>query len=200
MPFTLPALPFDPATLAPFCSAETFQYHHGKHHNTYVTKLNEAIAANPAYTELDLEAVIRKSHQEGVKAIYNNAAQHFNHSFFWDSLSTEHSQGENAPGDKLLTLIARDFGSLEKFRELFTAAATTHFGSGWIWLTQDSAGKLEILSQPNADTPLIVDKKPLLTLDVWEHAYYIDHRNARPAYIAAFWQFVNWSHAENQLS
>lgn len=196
MTFTLPPLPFDPNSLAPFCSKETFEYHHGKHHNTYVTKLNDAITANPAYADLTLEEAIKKSYQENLKAVYNNAAQHFNHSFFWNCLDP---QGGGNPGEELATLIDRDFGSLDKFKELFTAAATTLFGSGWVWLALSADGKLEILAMKDADTPLIVDKKPLLTLDVWEHAYYIDHRNARPNYIGEFWKFVNWKHVEELL-
>ena len=197
MPFTLPDLPFDPTQLSPFCSKETFEYHHGKHHAAYVTKLNDAVAANPAYADLSLEDAIKKSHQEKLKPIYNNAAQHFNHSFFWNCMSPT---GGGAPGEKLAAALARDFESVDKFKELFSAAATTIFGSGWAWLAQNKDGKLEIVQMKDADTPLILDKKPILTLDVWEHAYYIDHRNARPAFITEFWKFVNWSHAENQLS
>ena len=197
MPFTLPALPFDPSSMAAFCTEETFDFHHGKHHNAYVTKLNDAVTANPAYADLDLETTIKKSHQENLKAVYNNAAQHFNHSFFWNCLDPK---GGGTPGEKLVALINRDFGSVEKFKELFTATATTLFGSGWAWLAQGADGKLEILAMKDADTPLTLDKKPILTLDVWEHAYYIDHRNARPNYIGQFWNFVNWSHAESQLS
>lgn len=196
MPFTLPDLPFDPTQLAPFCSKETFEYHHGKHHATYVTKLNDAVKDSPM-AEMSLEDLIRKAHQENLKPVYNNAAQHFNHSFFWNCMSPN---GGGAPGEKLAAALARDFESVDKFKELFSAAATTLFGSGWAWLAQGKDGKLEILQMKDADTPLILDKKPVLTLDVWEHAYYIDHRNARPAFITEFWKFVNWSHAENQLS
>lgn len=196
MTFTLPDLPFDPTQLAPFCSKETFEYHHGKHHATYVTKLNDAIKDSPM-AEMSLEDLIRKAHQENLKPVYNNAAQHFNHSFFWNCMSPN---GGGAPGEKLAAALTRDFESIDKFKELFSAAATTLFGSGWAWLAQNKEGKLEILQMKDADTPLILDKKPLLTLDVWEHAYYIDHRNARPAFITEFWKFVNWSHAENQLS
>lgn len=196
MLFTLPDLPFDPTQLAPFCSKETFEYHHGKHHATYVTKLNDAVKDTPM-AEMSLEDLIRKAHQENLKPVYNNAAQHFNHSFFWNCMSPN---GGGAPGEKLAAVLSRDFESVDKFKELFSAAATTLFGSGWAWLAQGKDGKLEILQMKDADTPLILDKKPLLTLDVWEHAYYIDHRNARPAFITEFWKFVNWSHAENQLS
>ncbi len=194
MPHTLPDLPFDPASLTGFCSPETFEFHHGKHHAAYVTKLNDAIKDSPLAV-LDLPELIKKSHQDGNRAVFNNAAQHFNHSFFWDCLSP----AGGAPGPRLLELINRDFGSLEKFQELFNNAATTLFGSGWTWLTQDQSGKLEILQLKDADTPVILDKQPLLTLDVWEHAYYIDFRNRRPDYIKSFWNFVNWSHSERLL-
>lgn len=197
MTFTLPELPFDPTQLAPFCSKETFEYHHGKHHNAYVTKLNDAVKANPAYTELSLEEAIKKSHQENLKPIYNNAAQHFNHSFFWNCMDPS---GGGNPGEKLTAALIRDFESVEKFKEMFGNTATTIFGSGWAWLAQNAAGKLEILAMKDADTPLILDKKPLLTLDVWEHAYYIDHRNARPNFIAEFWKFVNWKQPESLIS
>ena len=193
--FILPELPFDPSKLAPFCSAETFQFHHGKHHATYVNKLNDAIKANPAYAELSLEEVIKKSAEEGLKPVFNNAAQHFNHSFFWNCLSPE----ANQQSEKLIALIDRDFGSMDKFKEAFTATATGQFGSGWVWLALNAEGKLEILAMKDADTPITLGKKPLLTLDVWEHAYYIDHRNARPNYISAFWNFVNWKNCDALL-
>jgi Fe-Mn family superoxide dismutase len=196
MIFTLPALQFDPSSLTPFCSKETFEFHHGKHHNAYITKLNDAIKGNPAYTDLSLEEVIKQSHKENLKPIYNNAAQHFNHSFFWNCMDPTGGK----PGTKLSALIDRDFGSLDKFKDAFSATATALFGSGWTWLAQGKDGKLEILAMKDADTPLIVDKKPILTLDVWEHAYYIDHRNLRPKYIDEFWKFVNWGYVESQLS
>jgi len=195
MTFTLPDLPFDPTQLAPFCSKETFEYHHGKHHNNYVNKLNELTKDTPM-AELPLEDLIKKAHQEGNKAVFNNAAQHFNHSFFWNCMTPKSA----APGEKISALLIRDFGSLDKFKELFTATATTLFGSGWAWLAQGADGKLEILAMKDAETPLILDKTPILTLDVWEHAYYIDHRNARANFINEFWKFTNWTHAENQLN
>jgi Fe-Mn family superoxide dismutase len=194
MAFTLPDLPYDPAKFAPFASPETFEFHHGKHHAAYVTKLNDALQGS-AWVDLPLEEIIRKSFQENHKPVFNNAAQHFNHSFFWNCLSPE----PTAPGSKTLELINRDFGSLEKFQEQFTAAATGLFGSGWVWLAQNQAGILEILPLKDAETPLIYDKKPLLTLDVWEHAYYIDHRNRRADYIKAFWNCTNWACPEQLL-
>lgn len=196
MPFTLPDLPFSTEVLTPFCSKETFEYHHGKHHAAYVAKLNDAVKDTPM-AEMELDKLIKKSHQENNKAVYNNAAQHFNHSFFWKCLTPG---GSDTPSPKTAELITRNFGSLLIFKESFIKAASTLFGSGWVWLVQNQEGKLEILQMKNADTPLIVDKKPLLTLDVWEHAYYIDFRNRRPDYINSFWQFVNWAHVEDQLS
>jgi Fe-Mn family superoxide dismutase len=196
MAFTLPDLPFDPAHLPAFCSKETFEYHHGKHHATYVTKLNDAIE-NTDYQNLSLEEIIKKSYQDNHKPVYNNAAQHFNHSFFWNSMSPN---GGGEPGEQLKTLINRDFGSIDKFKEIFTNTAAALFGSGWAWLALDENGKLEILAMKDADTPIIQDKTPLLTLDVWEHAYYIDHRNARPKYSSAFWNYINWAFAEAQIS
>jgi Fe-Mn family superoxide dismutase len=196
MAFTLPDLPFDPTQLAPFCSKETFEYHHGKHHAAYVTKLNDAVKG----TEMEnmaLEDLIRKAKQEDNKAVFNNAAQHFNHSFFWNCMDPS---GGGNPGEKLAAALVRDFESVDKFKEMFADTATKIFGSGWAWLAQNAEGKLEIIPMKDADTPLILDKKPLLTLDVWEHAYYIDHRNARPNFIKEFWGFVNWKHAEDLLS
>lgn len=196
MAFTLPDLPFDPTQLAPFCSKETFEYHHGKHHAAYVTKLNDAVKG----TEMEnmaLEDLIRKSKKEDNKAVFNNAAQHFNHSFFWNCMDPS---GGGNPGEKLAAALVRDFESVDKFKEMFADTATKIFGSGWAWLAQNAEGKLEIIPMKDADTPLILDKKPLLTLDVWEHAYYIDHRNARPNFIKEFWGFVNWKHAEGLLS
>lgn len=196
MAFTLPDLPFDPTQLAPFCSKETFEYHHGKHHAAYVTKLNDAIKGSEL-ENMSLEDLIRKSKKEENKAVYNNAAQHFNHSFFWNCMNPS---GGGNPGEKLAAALVRDFESVDKFKEIFTDTATKIFGSGWAWLAQGADGQLEIIPMKDADTPLIVDKKPLLTLDVWEHAYYIDHRNARPNFIKEFWGFVNWKHTEELLS
>ncbi|MCC7432801.1 superoxide dismutase [Candidatus Peregrinibacteria bacterium] len=196
MAFTLPELPFDSTKLAPFCSKETFEFHHGKHHANYVNKLNDLTKETPM-AEMSVDALIMKAYSEGNKPVFNNVAQHFNHSFFWNCMSPE---GGAEPTGKLAELIIRDFGSVEKFKETFTATATTLFGSGWAWLAQTTEGKLEILAMKDAETPMIVGKKAILTLDVWEHAYYIDHRNARANFIAEFWKVVNWKFAESQLS
>jgi Fe-Mn family superoxide dismutase len=195
MAFTLPELPFDPNQLSPFNSKETFDYHHGKHHATYVTKLNDAIKGTEM-DGMDLAELIRKAHQESNKPVYNNAAQHYNHTFFWNCLTPNSA----APGAKLTEALNKDFGSVDAFKEQFSAAAVGLFGSGWAWLAQNSDGKLEIMGLKDADSPLITGKNPLLTLDVWEHAYYIDHRNARPQFIAEFWKVVNWAHAEKLMA
>jgi superoxide dismutase, Fe-Mn family len=187
----LPDLPFSPSALAPFISEETFEYHWGKHHRAYVTNLNKLIDG----TELADESVegIVKNSKGGV---FNNAAQHWNHSFFWHCLSPN---GGGAPQGEVLNRINEGFGDLDTFKEKFSQAAATLFGAGWAWLAEDSQGKLEILALSNADTPLVHGKKPILTLDVWEHAYYIDYRNARPKFIEGWWDVVNWEFAEQNL-
>jgi len=196
MKFELPQLPFDPATLAPFLSKETFDFHHGKHHAAYVNKLNEAVA-NTDFEQFTLEEIIKKAQIEKNLPVYNNAAQHWNHSFFWNCLQTKNN---SSPSEKISKLIDNSFGNFEKFTEQFSQSALALFGSGWIWLAINSENKLEILKQSNADNPLITDKKALLTLDVWEHAYYIDYRNARADYLKNFWDYINWNFVETQLS
>ncbi len=187
MAFTLPALPYDKNALAPHMSAETLEYHHDKHHNAYVVNLNKLLEGKPE-ADKSLEDIIKTS--EG--PVFNNAAQIWNHTFFWNSLSPK---GGGAPTGDLADAINRDFGSFEKFTEQFTAAATTQFGSGWAWLAVDG-GKLVVTKTSNADLPMKHNQKALLTLDVWEHAYYIDHRNARPKFIETFLKsLVNWDFA-----
>ncbi len=195
MTFTLPDLLFDTKSFEPFMSEETFEYHYGKHHAKYVDKLNSNISGTK-YEGKPLEEVIKESAKDSMPAVFNNAAQHFNHSFFWNSISP---QGIGKPKGKILDLIDKEFGAFESFQEQFSDAATTLFGSGWTWLVLNSAGGLEILKMSNAGTPVTEGKKPLLTIDVWEHAYYIDHRNARPAFIKEFWKFVNWDFVNKQL-
>ena len=191
MKHVLPSLDFAPDALEPFLSAETFSYHHGKHHKTYVDKLNGLLEgsdlANHSLTELV------KNSQGGV---FNNAAQHYNHSFYWRCIAPG---GKSAPDGELLQAIERDFGSLDKLSEDFRQAAATHFGSGWAWLVKDASGKLAIRTTANAEYPLTNGEEPLLTCDVWEHAYYVDYRNARPDYIAAFWNLVNWDFVEKNM-
>lgn len=193
--FSLPNLPFSTNAMPAFSSAETFSYHHGKHHAAYVNKLNAAIEGTPL-AEQSLEDIIRLAHTEKNSAIFNNAAQHWNHSFFWNSISPE---GGNEPTGALRALIDRDFGSPDELRKKFTEFSMTLFGSGWVWLVQNTSGNLEILPMPNAGTPITEEKQALLTLDVWEHAYYIDFRNERAKYIDAFWHVANWEHAAGLL-
>ncbi|MCA9490182.1 MAG: superoxide dismutase [Myxococcales bacterium] len=194
MAHELPALPWSKDALAPHMSAETLDYHHGKHHNAYVTKLNAAIAGT-AYEGLSLEECVRKSAAEGNKAVFNNAAQHFNHSFFWKCLSPN---GGGAPTGKALDAIQGAFGDVEAFKLAFTTEAANHFGSGWAWLIRDANGTIRVTSTHDADSPVAHGHTPLLTIDVWEHAYYVDYRNARPSFIDAFWKMVNWDFlAEN---
>lgn len=193
MAFTLPELPFAPDALAPWTSAETFSYHHGKHHAAYVTKLNAAVEGTDLAGK-SLEDVIAAS--RGTNAgVCNNAAQHWNHSFFWECLAA----ASTAPEGLLRDALVRDFGSLEQFMEQFGQKALTLFGSGWAWLVQNQDGTLVIAQYKDADTPVGTDKTPLLTLDVWEHAYYIDHRNDRGAFIKGFWQHVAWDKVAGRM-
>jgi Fe-Mn family superoxide dismutase len=195
MAFILPELPFNPKAFGTFITEEGFQYHHGKHHAAYVNNLNKNTEGTK-FAGLGLEEIIIGSAKESLPAVFNNAAQHFNHSFFWNSISPN---GGGAPSGKISELLNQNFGSFDEFKTKFSNAATTLFGSGWAWLVMNEAGKLEIVQTSNAGTPLVDNKKPLLTLDVWEHAYYIDHRNARPKYIESFWDFVNWINVNNML-
>lgn len=188
MAFTLPALPYDKTALAPHISAETLEFHHGKHHNAYVTNLNKLLEGK-AEANKSLEEIILSS--EG--PVFNNAAQIWNHTFYWSSMKPN---GGGKPTGDLASAIDRDFGSFEKFAEEFTAAATTQFGSGWAWLVQNKDGKLAVTKTGNADLPMKHEQKALLTIDVWEHAYYIDFRNLRPKYISTFLEsLANWDFA-----
>ena len=191
MAFQLPELPFPKDSLNPFLSEETFDYHHGKHHAAYVNNANNLIKDTP-FDDMALEDVIRKAAADGNTGLFNNSAQIWNHTFFWNCMSPN---GGGAPAGKLGELITRDFGSLDAFKEQFTKAAVTLFGSGWAWLAMNGDGKLELLQLSNADTPMVHNKTALLTIDLWEHAYYIDYRNARPKFVEGFWDVVNWEHA-----
>ena len=191
MPFTLPELPYAKNALEPHMSAETLEYHYGKHHKTYVDNLNKMVV-DTEFANADLETVVRKSSGP----VFNNAAQVWNHTFFWNCLSP---QGGGEPKGKVAELIARDFGSFDTFKQKFSDVAIKQFGSGWGWLVQTADGKLECTSTSNAVNPLVEGKTPLLTCDVWEHAYYIDYRNRRPDFLAAFWKIVNWSFVEKNL-
>jgi Fe-Mn family superoxide dismutase len=192
MAFTLPELPFAKDALGPHISAETLDFHHGKHHNAYVQNLNK-LTEGTAWAEKSLEEIIKGVELGG---IFNNAAQVFNHTFYWSCLSPS---GGGEPTGALADAIKASFGGFAQFKDQFTKAAATHFGSGWAWLVRDNAGKLSIESTANAGCPLRDGKTPLLTCDVWEHAYYIDYRNARPKYIEAFWNLVNWDFVAKQL-
>jgi Fe-Mn family superoxide dismutase len=192
MTFTLPKLPYPKDALTPHISAETLDFHHGKHHAAYVTKLNELVAADPALANKSLEDLIRTSSG----AVYNQAAQAWNHSFYWNSMKP---RGGGEPTGKLRAAIDAAFGSVSSFKEKLTAAAVGQFGSGWAWLVKDGSGRLEIVQTGNAACPLTEGKTPLLTCDVWEHAYYIDYRNARAKYVDAWWSLVNWDHAASNL-
>jgi superoxide dismutase, Fe-Mn family len=192
----LPELPFAKDAFGNFISAEGFEYHHGKHHAAYVNNLNKLIEGTH-FENLGIEQTIKTAFDDKNVAVFNNAAQHWNHAFFWNCMSPS---GGGKPTGKLADLIDRDFGSYEKFKELFSAKAATLFGSGWAWLVSDSEGKLDILQMSNAGTPLTEGKTALLTIDVWEHAYYIDHRNARPNFISGFWDVVNWTEVIKRLA
>ena len=192
MEHKLPALPYAMDALAPVISKETLEYHYGKHHAAYVANLNKLIPGTE-FENLPLEEIVRKSPAGG---IFNNAAQIWNHSFYWQGLAPE-SGGE--PVGVVADAINKEFGSFAQFKEQFTKAAVTTFGSGWAWLVKNKDGKLIIESTSNAGTPLKDGRKPLLTCDVWEHAYYIDYRNNRAGYVEAFWKLVNWKFVEQNL-
>ncbi len=191
MEHTLPDLPYALDALEPHISKETLRFHHGKHHATYVKKLNKLIQ-NTAFADQSLEEIVRGADGE----IFNNAAQVWNHTVYWHSLSP---QGGGEPQGQLAEAINHNFDSFEGFQKKFNEAAKKLFGSGWVWLTMDAQGKLAIESTHNGDTPLTRDKTVLLTCDVWEHAYYIDYRNARADYLGAFWYLVNWQYAAQQF-
>ena len=191
MAIELPPLPWARESLAPHISAETIDYHYGKHHQTYVTNLNNQIKGTE-FENQDLVSIIKKA-QGGV---FNNAAQVWNHTFYWNSLSPK---GGGEPSGKLADGIKKAFGGFSQFKEEFTKTAVGTFGSGWAWLVQRPDGNLGLVSTSNAGTPITGTDVPLLTCDVWEHAYYIDYRNARPKYIEAFWNLANYDFAASQL-
>ncbi|QTS83734.1 superoxide dismutase [Coxiella endosymbiont of Amblyomma nuttalli] len=191
MSFKLPDLPYAKDALDPYISKETLEYHHNKHHRAYVDNLNKLIKGT-LLEKQSLEEIIRGS--EG--SIFNNAAQSWNHTFYWQCMSSNASRNLS---NKLASAIREDFSSMDKFKELFTDMANKHFASGWIWLVKNKAGKLEVLSTANAGNPMTDDKKPLLTCDVWEHAYYIDTRNNRQKYVNNFWQVINWHFVEENF-
>lgn len=192
MAHTLPELSYSMDALAPHISKETLEFHYGKHHNSYVVNLNTLLQGTENES-LSLEALIKKV-QEG--PIFNNAAQIWNHSFYWNCLSP---QGGGEPTGALADAIKKDFGSFAEFKTKFTEASVKLFGAGWAWLVKTPDGKLQITQTINAGTPLTTSNKALLTCDVWEHAYYIDYRNLRPKYLEAFWNLVNWEFASQNF-
>ena len=192
----LPKLPYSLDALEPHISRETLDYHYGKHHRAYVNKLNELIR-NTDLEHLPLEAIIRATAPLTGRPspIFNNAAQAWNHAFYWQCLTPRAC----TPGVAAAQAINAQFGSVEEFRQQFTQVALNTFGSGWAWLIGNNDGKLEIVSTSNAETPLTRDRVPLLTCDLWEHAYYIDYRNARAEYLTAFWKVLNWDFLESSI-
>jgi len=192
MAIELPPLPYEKNALEPNISAETLEFHHGKHHQAYVTNLNNLIKGTE-FESAALEDIIKKSSG----GVFNNAAQIWNHTFYWHSMRSP--KKDNAPAGKLADAINKAFGSFDKFKEEFSKSAVGNFGSGWTWLVQRPDGSLGIVNTSNAATPITGSDKPLFTIDVWEHAYYIDYRNARPKYVESFWDLVNWDFAAKNL-
>ncbi len=193
MAFELPDLPYALNALAPHISQETLEYHHGKHHQAYVNKLNSLVPSTE-FEGLSLEEIMLKAEQG---PIYNNAAQIWNHTFYWHSMSP---QGGGQPSGEMASAIESNFGSFDTFKEKFTSAAINRFGSGWAWLVRNKDGSLDVENTLNADNPMNDGQTPLLTCDVWEHAYYIDTRNDRAKYVNNFWALVNWDFAAKNLA
>ena len=196
MSVTLPELPYIKDALEPHISSKTLEFHHGKHHNAYVTNLNKLIAGTPM-EDLSLEDIILKSAKDpAMTGIFNNSAQVWNHTFYWNCMK---KNGGGKPSGKISAEIDKAFGSFDKFIEELKNAAATQFGSGWAWLVKEG-DTLKIMKTSNADTPMVHGVKALLTIDVWEHAYYLDYQNRRPDYIAAFFEnLVNWDFVESQM-
>jgi len=201
MAFKLPALPYAADALQPHIDKRTMNIHHGKHHNGYTNKLNAAIEGTPL-AKKSIEDILKKVSKQST-AVRNNGGGYYNHSLFWKVMSPD-GGGEPSANSKLGKAIKKDFGSFEKFKEEFTAAAKTRFGSGWAWLCVSSRGKLFVTSTPNQDNPLmdVADKKgtPILGLDVWEHAYYLKYQNKRPDYVGAFFNVINWKEVSRRFS
>jgi superoxide dismutase, Fe-Mn family len=197
MAFELPPLPYPKTALEPHISANTFDFHHGRHHQAYVTNLNNLIKGSPMESQ-PLDEIIKSTYKDASKTgVFNNAAQVWNHTFFWHSMKP---QGGGAPSGALAAAINRDCGGLDKLKEAFKAAAVGQFGSGWAWLVLDR-GQLKIVATPNAVTPLAEGQTPLLTIDVWEHAYYLDYQNRRPDFVQAFLDHLtNWDFAAQNLA
>jgi Fe-Mn family superoxide dismutase len=205
MSYQLPSLPYAPNALEPHFDARTMEIHHGKHHQTYIDKLNAALENQPELKSLSIDELISDISRipENIRnAVRNNGGGHANHSFFWESLSPN---GGGQPGPRLQSSIDQSFGSLDDLKQKFTEAALTRFGSGWAWLIKTEDGNLSVSSTPNQDSPLMkgiadVCGTPILGLDVWEHAYYLNYQNRRPDYVAAFWNVIDWSKAEERFT
>lgn len=193
MSFTLPKLPYEMNALEPFISAKTIEFHYGKHHQAYVNNLNNLIVGSEFEHETNLENIIKKSSG----GIFNNAAQVYNHTFYWESLAPN---AGGLPSGNLLAEIEKNFGSFEEFKTKFTQASVSLFGAGWAWLVFTPEGKLEITQEINAGNPITKGLKPLLNCDVWEHAYYIDVQNRRPDYVNTFWNLINWKKVASRMA
>lgn len=191
MAFSLPELPYPMDALEPYISKKTLEYHYGKHHQAYVNKTNKLVEGTD-FEDASLEEIIRKASG----GIFNNGAQVWNHSFYWNCMK---AVGESEPSAELRSRLEKDFGSFEEFKEKFSDAAASLFGSGWVWLVKTDNDKLEIVQKSNAGNPIRDGHTPLLTCDVWEHAYYLDKQNRRPAYVEDFWKVVNWEAVESRL-
>lgn len=200
MAFTLPPLPYPSDALEPYIDKTTMEIHHDKHHGAYVTNLNKALESAPDLQNKSIEELLSNNLSavpESIRtAVRNNGGGHANHSLFWNLLKKNNGAG---PSGEIASVVNSTFGSFDAFKEKFNAAATTRFGSGWAWLVKDNGGKFEIISTANQDSPLMEGKKPILGLDVWEHAYYLKYQNRRPEYIAAWWNVVNWDEVNKQL-
>ena len=197
MSFTLPSLPYNYDSLEPFIDAKTMEIHHSKHHQAYVDKLNAALTGSE-WADKTIEEILQnldKLPADKQMAVRNNGGGHYNHSLFWNMMNPG---SERTPQGELSEMIDQTFGSLDKFKSDFAKAGVSRFGSGWVWLIQKD-GKLEIISTPNQDSPIMNGIKPLLGLDVWEHAYYLKYQNRRPDYIDSWWNIVNWEHATSIL-
>lgn len=194
MEHTLPPLPYPKDALQPHMSAETLEFHHGKHHQAYVTNLNNLIKGTE-FEDAPLEDIVRRSSGP----IFNNAAQVWNHTFFWNCMRPA-GQGAAEPGGALADAINAKWGSFSAFKEAFNKSGVSNFGSGWTWLVKKPDGSLDIVNTSNAGTPITGDDKPLLTADVWEHAYYVDYRNRRPDFLGAWWNLANWDFAAKNFA
>lgn len=196
--FKLPDLPYSLDGLEPYISEKTLSYHYGKHHKAYIDNLNGLLESDQSgrYRGKSVEEIVGDS--EG--KIFNNAAQAYNHTFYWYCMKPVAEGEDNIPSDSLKKVLEDNFGGVEEFKTQFTEIAKTHFGSGWAWLLKKQDGSIEIVGMHDADTPLMNGDTPLLALDVWEHAYYLDYQNSRPDYIEAFWKVVNWDFVEERLN